>query len=187
MSQFSRKIKLVVLILIFALQGCGDFPDYHYDQSSEYCVMKFPFAGGIIGRQYIGYLQLISTLQYMDAAPTYKVIVTGPSHVELDAGSFQKLIINEQEFVPDFKKSHLEAELQIWGPAYLFDQQQSDDIYRLMREGHDLNFVGRIEVGHQYDTDVYNFFFESNEKPFRQCINRLLEDEDYIKLGISRD
>ena len=187
MSYLSRKIKRVLLVLVFVLQGCGDFPEYRYDQSNEFCVMKFPFAGGIIGRQYIGYLQFISTLQYMDAEPTYKVIVTGPSHLELDAGSFQKLIINEQVFVPHFEASHLEAELQIWGPAYLFDEQQSDQIYQLMREGYDLNFIGRIEVGHQYDTDVYNFFFDSNDKPFRECINRLLEEEDYIKLGISKD
>jgi len=174
-------------MLIFVLQGCGDFPDYVYDQSSEYCVMKFPFAGGIIGRQYIGYLQIISTLQYLDADPTYKVIATGPSHVNLDAGSFQKLIINDQVFVPRFEASHLEAELQIWGPAYLFDEKQSAEIYRLMQEGYDLNFIGRIEVGHQYDTDVYNYFFASNDKPFRSCINRLLEAEDFVALGISRD
>jgi hypothetical protein len=185
-KKLSRTIRTSLLSLLFVVSGCGDFPDYTYDRSNEYCVMSFPFAGGIIGRQYIGYFRIISTLQYMDEDPTYKVIATGPSHVDLDAGSFQKLIINERVFTPSFEPSHLEAELQLWGPAYVFKPKESNEIYELLQQGHDLNFLGRIEVGHQYDTDVYNYFFDSANEPFRECINRLLDENDKKTLGINQ-
>ncbi len=184
-SNSFTKLRILVLSFVLTLSGCGDFPDYYYDRSNEFCVMSFPFAGGIIGRKYVGYFRVISSLQYMDEPPSYKVIVTGPSNLELDAASFQKLVINDKVFVPSFESSHLEAELQLWGPAYVFNPQDSNEIYRLMQEGYDLKFLGRIEVGHQYDTDIYNYFFDSADEPFRSCINRLLEDEDYIKLGIN--
>ena len=184
MNKLSKSAHFFVIASVLLLASCGDFPDYDYDQSEDYCVMSFPFAGGIIGRQYIGYLRIISSLQYMDDDPTYKVIVTGPSHIELEAGSFQKLIIDDKIFKPKFEASHLEAELQLWGPTFIFDQQQSTEIYRLMQQGYNLNILGRIEVGHQYDTNIYNFYFDSADEHFRACINRLLDEEDLIKLGI---
>ena len=182
-SPQSNLKKYLVVLSSLILASCGDFPDYEYDQSNDYCVMRFPFAGGIIGRQYIGYLRIISTLQYLDDDPTYKVIVTGPSHIKLEPGSVQKLIINEKIFIPKFIPEHLEAELQLWGPTFLFTEEQSTEIYSFPQEGHDLKILGRIEVGHQYETDIYNFFFGSADEQFRGCINRLLDDEDIIALG----
>ncbi len=173
-----------VLLSAVILSSCGDMPDYRYDQSEDYCVISFPFAGGIIGRQYIGSLRVISTLQYLDENPSIKVIATGPSDIDLEPGSFQKLILGNKTFKPKFEASHLEGELQLWGPAFIFEADDSQEIYKLMQEGHDLNMLGRIEVGHQYDTNVYNYFFSSADEPFRRCINRLLDDEDLIKLGI---
>jgi len=174
---------LLILCSLF-LSSCGDFPDYRYDQSQDYCVLKFPFAGGIIGRKYIGYFQIISSLQYLDADPSYKIIVTGPSGIELEPGSFQKLIIDDQTFIPKFQEAHLEAELQLWGPTFIFTKEQSSKIYDLLRQGYDMNILGRIEVGHQYDTDIYNYFFDSADQPFRVCINRLLDEEDLQQLKI---
>lgn len=182
----SKTKAYLIVIVSLLLSSCGDLPEYSYDQSEDYCLMSFPFAGGVIGRQYIGRLKVISTLQYMDADPVVKVIATGPSHIELERGSFQKLIINDQVFVPEFEKTHLEAELQLWGPTFIFTPEQSTKIYQLMQEGHNLNFLGRIEVGHQYDTDILNYFFESKDEPFRKCINRLLDEGDLVKLGINQ-
>ena len=177
----SFKKYLIVLSSIF-LASCGDFPEYDYDQSNDYCVLRFPFAGGVIGRQYIGYLRIISTLQYLDADPSIKVIVTGPSHIDLEAGSVQKIIIDDKVFKPKYIAEHLEAELQLWGPAFIFTEEQSTEIYRLLQEGNDIKILGRLEVGHQYETDILNFFFGSVDEPFRGCINRLLDEEDIIAL-----
>jgi len=179
------KVFLVALCSLL-LSSCGDFPDYSYDHSNDYCVIQFPFAGGIIGRQYIGYFKVISTLQYLDEDPSYKVIVTDISDFNMEQGSVQKFIIGDKTFVPEFKKGHLLSELQQWGPGFILDEKKSTEIYKLLQEGNDLTIVGRIEVGHQYETDIYNFFFESDDEPFRTCINRLLDDEDLIKLEKSK-
>jgi len=182
------KTKLITLFFTSLLiSSCGDFPDYSYDQSEEYCVMSFPFAGGIIGRQYIGYFRVISSLQYLDAEPAVKIIATGPSHIELEAGSFQKLIINNKEYKPKFDAKHLEAELQLWGPTFVFDEAQSTEIYQLLQQGYDFDIHGRIEVGHQYETTIYNFFFDSADEPFKTCINRLLNEEDLKTLDKSKE
>jgi len=174
--------KYLIVLSSLLLVSCGDFPEYDYDQSNDYCVMTFPFAGGIIGRQYIGYIRIISSLQYLDDDPSIKVIVTGPSHINLEAGSVQKIIIDDKVFIPTFNTDHFEAELQLLGPAFIFTEEQSTEIYRLLQEGNDVKIHGRLEVGHQYETDIYNFFFDSADEPFRGCINRLLDDEDIIKL-----
>jgi len=182
------KAKFITLFLAcFFISSCGDFPDYTYDQSEELCVMSFPFAGGIIGRQYIGYFRVVSSLQYLDADPSYKIIATGPSHIELEAGSFQKLIINDKEFKPKFVAEHLEAELQLWGPTFIFNETESTEIYQLLQQGHDFDIHGRIEVGHQYETTVYNFFFDSAKEPFNACINRLLNEEDLVALQKNKE
>jgi hypothetical protein len=179
----STQIKQYLVILsCLLLASCGDFPDYEYDQSNDYCVMRFPFAGGIIGRQYIGYLRIISSLQYLDEDPSYKVIVTGPSHIDLEPGSVQQFIIGDKIFRPKFVVDHLEAELQLWGPSFIFSEKQSTEIYQLLKAGHDIKILGRIEVGHQYETDIYNFFFGSADEPFRGCINRLLDEQDILEL-----
>jgi hypothetical protein len=179
---FNKKSGLVVLLSLI-ISGCGDFPDYGYDQSDNYCVMSFPFAGGIIGRQYIGYFRVISTLQYMDADPEIKIIATGPSHIDLEPGSFQKLVMGDQIFKPQFKADHLEPELQLWGPSFLFDIEQSKQIYKSMQDGYDLNIFGRIEVGHQYETQIHNFFFSSAEEELTACVNRLLDEDDLKQLA----
>ena len=181
--KISPQIKKYLIVLSsLILASCGDFPDYEYDQSQDYCVMRFPFAGGIIGRQYIGYFRIISSLQYLDDDPEYKVIVTGPSHIDLEPGSVQKVIIDDKIFKPEYNPEHVEAELQLWGPSFLFTKEQSSEIYRLLQAGNDIKFIGRIEVGHQYETDIHNFFFDSADEPFRGCINRLLDEEDIIAL-----
>jgi hypothetical protein len=173
-----------LMVSCFILSSCGDLPDYRYDQSEDYCVMSFPFAGGIIGRQYVGVFRIISTLQYLDDNPTIKVIATGPSDLELEPGSLQKLIIDDKTFKPQYEPSHLEGELQLWGPAFIFNKDDSQQIYKLIQQGHDLQLLGRIEVGRQYDTNIYNVFFGSDDELFRSCINRLLDEEDLIKLGV---
>ncbi len=182
MIKFSRLNQYLIVLSSLLLSSCGDFPEYDYDQSNDYCVMMFPFAGGIIGRQYVGYLRIISSLQYLDDDPSLKVIVTGPSHIELEPGSVQKIIIDDKVFKPNFIAEHLEAELQLWGPAFIFTEEQSTEIYRLLQEGNDIKILGRLEVGHQYETDIHNFFFGSADEPFRRCINRLLDEEDIIAL-----
>jgi len=183
MIKLFNKKSILVIFASLLVSSCGDFPDYSYDQSDNYCVMSFPFAGGIIGRQYIGYFRVISTLQYMDEDPSVKIIATGPSHIDLEPGSFQKLVIGDKSFKPKFVADHLEAELQLWGPSYLFDDQQSEEIYSLLQGGNDLNIFGRIEVGHQYETVVYNFFFDSAEEQLTDCVNRLLNEEDMKQLA----
>lgn len=178
-----KSLKVALVSCCILLVSCGDFPEYYYDQSQDYCEMSFPFAGGIIGRQYVGFVRIISSLQYLDDDPTYKVIITGPSHIELETGSVQKIRIGEKSFRPRFKKNHLESTMQLWGPAFLFEQSQSDEIVKLLRDGHDITIHGRLEVGHQYETDIYNFFYSSKEKPFKSCINRLLDEEDLAELA----
>jgi len=178
-----KKLKILPIILSsFLLTSCGDFPDYSYDKSEDYCMMSFPFTGGFISRQYIGFFRIISTLQYMDADPTYKVIVTGPSQIDLEPGSFQKLIINNKVFKAKFKKVHVEGELQLWGPAFIFNEKDSTEIYHLIQQGYNLEIEGRIEVGRQYDREVYNFFFDSSDETFKSCVNRLLEKGDLEKI-----
>lgn len=178
------KLKLILsMCTALLISSCGDFPEYYYDDSEDLCMISFPFAGGVIGRQYIGYFRIISTLQYLDDDPTVKVVVTGPSTVTLDPGSFQKLVIDDQVFIPTFDKSYFEPQLQLWGAGFTFTAEDSKQIYRLVQEGNDLNFIGRIEIGHQYDTDVYNFFFDSAEEPFTACINRLLSAEEIESLN----
>lgn len=173
-----------VIFSCLLISSCGDFPDYRYDQSEDYCVISFPFAGGIIGRKYIGSLRVISTLQYMDENPSIKVIATGPSDIDLEPGSLQKLLMGDKTFKPQYEPSHLEGELQLWGPAFIFNDVDSKEIYQLMLQGYDLNLLGRIEVGHQYNTVIYNYFFSSADEPFRSCINRLLDEDDLNKLEI---
>lgn len=178
----NRLKKYLIVLSSLLLASCGDFPEYDYDQSNDYCVMRFPFAGGIIGRQYVGYLRIISSLQYLDDDPSLKVIVTGPSHIDLEAGSVQKIIIDDKIFRPKFVAEHLEAELQLRGPTFIFTEEQSTEIYRLLQDGNDIRILGRLEVGHQYETDIYNFSFGSADEPFRGCINRLLDEEEIIAL-----
>ncbi len=180
MIETIKKLNIIILSLI--ISSCGDFPDYYFDQSDEHCSMSFPFAGGIIGRQYIGYFRMISSLQYLDDDPSYKIIITGPSHIILEVGSVQKVIIADKIFIPKFAASHLEAEFQLLGTAFIFDAEQSNEMYQLISEGYNINIVGRIEVGHQYDTDIYNFFFNSKNEPLKNCVNRLLDDEDLLLL-----
>lgn len=184
-SKFKQKLMILFISILF-ITGCGDFPDYGYDQSEDYCVISFPFAGGIIGREYVGYFRIVSSLQFLDADPEYMVFATGPSNIELEAGSFQKLIINDKVFTPKFEPDHLEAELELWGPAFLFTDEESTEIYDLIKQGHDLEIHGRLEVGHQYETKVYNFFFDSANERFRKCINRLLDEQDLQSLNLSK-
>ena len=175
-----------LISIIFAatmLTSCGDFPNYNYEQSEELCVLSFPFAAGLIGRKYIGYFNLTSTLQFLDSEPSVEIFVSGPSHIKLEVGSLQKIEINNQVFVPKFHKNYLQAELQYWGPAFTFDQEQSAKIYQALQQGHDISFIGRVEVGEQYETSVYNFFFEDTDQPYRDCINRLLSEDDLKTLA----
>ncbi|MBV1911481.1 MAG: hypothetical protein KUG78_19470 [Kangiellaceae bacterium] len=182
---FSKKSLLAILVSC-ALTGCGDYPDYSYSQSDSYCMMSFPFAGGIIGRQYIGYFRVISTLQYMDADPEIRVIATGPSHIDLEPGSFQLLEIGDKSFKPEYKSRHLEAELQLYGPSFIFSDEESLEIYQFLRDGENLDIFGRIEVGHQYETSVYNFFFGSADEQLNHCVNRLLNKDDLKVLAAKK-
>ncbi len=70
--KLKKKLKTLILSVVTALSvsSCGDFPEYSFIQSNDYCAMSFPFAGGIIGRQYVGFFRVISGLQYMDENPT---------------------------------------------------------------------------------------------------------------------
>lgn len=181
----SQKLCLAFITGLF-VSGCGDFPSYTYDRSEDYCTMSFPFAGGVIGRQYVAYIHVISTLQYLDDDPSYRIIATGPSHIDLEPGSFQQLIIDDKVFKPKFVASHLEAELQLRGPTFLFTDEQSTEIYSLLQQGYDMEIKGRLEVGKQFETTLYNFFFESDDIPFRECINRLLDPEDLIEIEKKR-
>jgi len=184
------KVFLVACCSLF-IASCGDFPDYSYDRSNDYCVMQFPFAGGMIGRQYVGFFKVISTLQYLDDDPTYQIIVTDTADFNMEQGSVQKFVIGDKTFKPEFKRGHLLSELQQWGPGFVLDEDNSAEIYKLLQEGNDLTIIGRLEIGHQYETDIYNFFFETDDEPFRACINRLLDDDDMrqleqLKLGRSK-
>lgn len=178
------KKTITLLIVCGLLTSCGDFPDYRYDRSDEYCVMSFPFAAGLIGRKYIGYLNLTSTLQYLDAEPQLEIFIGEPSHIELESGSLQKIEINGQSFSPQFHKNYLQPELQYWGSAFTFDQQQSAKIYQSLQQGYDMTLVGRIEIGRQYETTIYNFFFDDADKPFKACVNRLLSEDDIKNLQL---
>ncbi|MGB0495417.1 MAG: hypothetical protein ACPGJI_03595 [Kangiellaceae bacterium] len=184
--KLKKKLKTLILSVVTALSvsSCGDFPEYSFIQSNDYCAMSFPFAGGIIGRQYVGFFRVISGLQYMDENPTVRILINGPSHINLEPGSVQKVIINEKVYKPKFISSHVEGQLQLWGPAFQFTDEESKEIFTAIKDGEDFKFIGRVEVGHQYETDVYNFFYNSASEPFRDCINRLLDPEDLIKLGI---
>ena len=46
-----------------------------------------------------------------------------------------------------------------------------------------LNIFGRIEVGHQYETQIHNFFFGSAEEELTACVNRLLDEDDLKQLA----
>lgn len=176
-----RKLSLLVFACLL-LTSCGDFPDYRYDQSDEYCVLSFPFAGGIFDRKYVGYFYLTSTLQYLDADPKLQIFIGKPTHIELEVGSLQKIVINDEVFTPEFHQNFLQPEIQYWGPAFTFDHEQSSKIYKALQQGHDINFHGRLEVGQQYETEIYNFLFESTDEPYRACVNRLLDDEDIQRI-----
>ena len=186
--KLKKKIKAISfsLLTVFGLSSCGDFPEYSFIQSNDYCAMSFPFAGGVIGRQYVGYFRVISTLQYMDENPSVRILINGPSHIDLDVGSVQKVIINGKVYRPKYISSHVEGQLQLWGPAFLFTDEESKEMFEFIKDGDDFRFIGRVEVGHQYDTDIYNYFYDSESEPFRDCINRLLEPEDLVKLGIEK-
>lgn len=184
--ELKKKIRTLSfsLLTVLGLSSCGDFPEYSFIQTNDYCSMSFPFAGGVIGRQYVGYFRVISSLQYMDEDPSVRIIINGPSHIDLEVGSVQKFIINKKVYKPKYISSHVEGQLQLWGPAFLFTDDESKEIFEYIKKGEDFKFIGRVEVGHQYDTDVYNYFYDSESEPFRDCINRLLEPEDLVKLGI---
>jgi len=186
MNILDKSKKCLIALCCLLLVSCGDFPDYSYDRSNDYCVMQFPFSGGIIGKQYVGFFKIISTLQYLDEEPSYKIIVTSVSGFKMETGSVQKFIIADKSFSPEFKRGHLLSELQQWGPGFVLDEAQSTEIYKLLQEGNDLTIIGRIEVGHQYETDIYNYFFESDDEPFRACINRLLDADEIRELEKSK-
>jgi len=178
-----RMNKVVLFLCVLILAGCGDFPDYRYDQSDQYCVIKFPFAAGLIDRKYIGYFTITSTLQFLDADPELAIYVSGPSNIELEPGSVQKVEIADQEFYPEFMQNYLQGELQYWGPAFLFNAEQSQKIYQGLKDGYDLYIYGRFEVGSQYETQIYNYFFDSDDKPFHDCVNRLLDENDLKRIA----
>lgn len=171
--------KLLVSLLTCLLVSCGDFPSYSYDQSEDSCMMDFPFAGGLIGRKYVGYFYIISSLQYLDYDPEVEIFIGGPSGLEdIEVGSVQKIVIDGETFLPKFHRSYLQGEMQYMGPAFTFTKEQSEKIFKSLQEGNDISIHGRLEVGKQYETDIYNFFFGMDEEPFRSCINRLLNEED---------
>jgi len=171
------------LALSAMLTSCSDFPDYRYEQAHNSCMLSFPFAAGIIGRKYIGYFNLISTLQYLDSEPELSVFIGEPSHIEIEVGSVQKIEINDQFFVPEYHKNYLQGEYQYWGPAFTFNKKQSSAIYSALQAGYDMTFHGRVEIGEQYQTEMYNFFFDDTDEPFKACINRLLTDEEAKSLN----
>jgi hypothetical protein len=169
---------ILSLTIMLGLTACGDFPDYRYERAEDSCKLSFPFAAGVIGRQYIGYLHIVSTLQYLDSDPEVEIYVGEPSHIELEVGSLQKIEINDQFFVPKFHQNYLQGEYQYYGPAFTFTKEQSAKIYQALQQGYDMTLHGRVEIGSQYETDMYNFFFEDTDEPFRNCINRLLDEKD---------
>jgi hypothetical protein len=180
----AAKFKLVASLVASAfLTSCSDFPDYRYEQAQDSCMLSFPFAAGIIGRKYIGYFNLISTLQYLDSEPELSIFIGEPSHIEIEVGSVQKIEINDQVFVPQFHQNYLQGEYQYWGPAFTFNHEQSSLIYAALKEGYDMTIYGRVEIGEQYETEMYNLFFDDTDEPFRACINRLLTKEEVSQLG----
>lgn len=177
-KDLSAMKKCTLLLACLLLASCGDFPDYEYDQTENYCNLSFPFAGGFIGRKYIGYLNIMSSFQFVDENPSLTLFISGPSHIKLEVGSVQKIEIADQVYRPEFKKNYFQPELQYMGPAFIFDEKQSAVIYKALQDGYDLTIVGRLEINSQYETDIYNFFFEDIDKPFRTCVNQLLDDDD---------
>ncbi|TQV86561.1 hypothetical protein [Aliikangiella coralliicola] len=180
-----KKISIVILGLL--LTSCGDFPDYRYEQSEDYCVLTFPFAGGFFNRKYIGYLNITSTLRYLDSSPKLAIFVGEPSHIELEVGSVQKIEIDDKEYIPEFHQNYLHAELQYWGPAFVFNDSQTENIYKALQDGHNMVIHGRIEIGSQYETEIYNFFFEDKEEPFNACVNRLLDEDDLKQIEMANE
>ncbi|WP_444998120.1 hypothetical protein [Aliikangiella sp. IMCC44359] len=174
--------RLSLILCIILLTSCGDFPDYHYDKTEDYCVLAFPFAGGFFGRKYVGYFYITSTLQYLDSDPEIEIFIGEPTHIDLEVGSVQKVEIGDQSFIPEFRKRYTQGEMQYWGPAFLFNKEQSTEMFKLLQDGNDPTIHGRLEIGKQYETSIYNFFFDSTEEPFRACINRLLNAEDLEKI-----
>jgi hypothetical protein len=179
--------KYWVILSIFLLSSCGDFPDYQYTKSENYCVISFPFAGGFIGRKYVGYFNIVSTLQYLDLDPEIYIFVGEPSHLDLEVGTLLNIEIAGKTYLPEFKKKHMDGELQYWGPAFIFNKTQSQAIYNALNEGYDITFNGRLEVGKHYETTVYNYFFDSDAEKFNACINRLLDETDLQKLKSQTD
>lgn len=173
-------------IATLLLNGCGDFPDYRYEKAEQSCMLSFPFAAGILKRQYIGYFNIISSLQYLDSEPEINIFIGGPSHIELEVGSVQKIEINDQFFVPEFHKNYLQAEYQYWGSGFTFDQHQSKIIYQALQAGFDMTIYGRVEVGHQYQSEILNWFFDDTDEPYQTCINRLLSEDDIKAIKQSR-
>ncbi|MGX5202430.1 hypothetical protein [Aliikangiella sp. IMCC44632] len=174
--------KYCVILSLLLVNSCGDFPDYQYSQSENYCVMSFPFAGGFIGRKYVGYFNIVSSLQYLDLDPEISIFVGEPSHLTLEVGSLINVQVGDKNFKPEFKKKHMNGELQYWGPAFTFNKEQSEAIYAALKDGYDITFSGRLEVGKHYETTVYNYFFESDAEVFNACVNRLLDEQDLQKL-----
>jgi hypothetical protein len=170
--------KFSIILWVLLLSACGDFPSYRYEQSENYCVLNFPFAGGLFDRKYIGYFNITSTLQFLDADPEYEIFIGEPSGIQLEVGSVIKVEIGDKVYMPTFHKTYVQGELQYWGPAFTFTKAQSTEIYNSLQEGNDLTIYGRLEVGKPYETEIYNFFFDSDDRPFRSCINQLLDEED---------
>jgi hypothetical protein len=177
------RLKLFLVVSSLFLTACGDFPEYSYDQSQNLCVMRFHFAGGYFDRKFIGYFNIVSSLQYLDADPEVEIYVSGPSGIDLEVGSLQKIEIDGQFYKPQFKKRFFQPELQYMGPAFLFDSKQSTEIYQALNNGDSVTFHGRLEVGHLYETTIYNFFFDEKAEKFNACIRRLLSEEDLKSIG----
>jgi hypothetical protein len=176
------KKKLCIALFLSVLSGCGDFPHYSLIKSHNLCAMSFPFSSGKIRAQYIGYFRIISTLRYLDEKPSIRIIINGPSHIQLEAGSVQKMVIDHKTYRPRYTASHIEGELQLWGPAFLFSKKASKEIFERIKIGDDWSLSGRLSVGKPYKTHIYNLFFESKNQHFIECIHRLLEPEDIKKL-----
>ncbi len=176
-------MRKIIILLCLLLTACGDFPEYGHEQTENYCNLSFPFAGGIIGRKYVGYLNIMSSLQFMDANPEVFIFISGPSHLKLEIGSVQKIEIADEVYSPVFKKNYLQPDMQYFGPAFIFDKKQSEQIYKALQEGYDMTIIGRLEIDSQYETDIYNFFFEDADEPFRACINQLLDEDDLKSLS----
>jgi len=172
-----KKLLLTVSLAVL-LSACGDFPDYRFDQSENYCEVAFPFAGGLIGRKYVGYFRIISSLQYLDEDPQMEMVVTEPSHLELEDGSLQRITIADKVYYPKFTNHYFHGELQHFGKAFTLTPQEAKEIYDLLQQGYDLTFFGRLDVGRLYETQIYNFFFNRVDEQFKACVNRLLEPEE---------